>query len=403
MCPESMLTLSLQEARRLAISSQGLHAVNPFGAGKEAVQRCIEQLGYVQIDTISVINRSHHHTLWTRLPSYQEQHLDILQKERRVFEYWAHAAAYLPMQDYRYCLPYMQAIAAGQIHWRNPDPKAMKAVLERSREEGPLMAKDFEHSKQRSDAWGWNWKPAKIALEQLFIEGKLMVSHRQGFQKVYELPERLLPPGLDTSLPSDSEFQRYLILSTLRAHGLAMAAEFSYLRRGMKAGVNKTLQAMQEGGEIIPLQVAGLPGTWYSSLPILESLSRKRVTKNVHLLSPFDNAVIKRKRILQLFDSDYQIECFVPASKRSFGYYCLPILYGTELVGRLDPKADRRNGQFIIKSLHLEKPLKDTQGFVAKLAGKLKVLASFNGCESVTWNPARQDRLGQLLAEELQT
>ncbi len=397
-----MLNLSLHDARRLALVSQGLHARAPFGRGKEAVYRCIEQLSYVQIDTISVIQRSHHHCLWTRVPSYRSAHLDQLQHERRVFEYWAHAAAYLPMQDYRYCRRYMHAIACGQRHWRSPDRKAMDAVLARVRAEGALKAKDFEHPAQRAnDAWGWNWKPAKIALEQLFIQGELMVSHREGFNKVYDLPERLLPSGLDTTLPSDDAFYRYLIERTLRAHGVAMEPEFGYLRKGTRQGIAQMLAGMCEAGEVLALSIAGRPGVWYALPAQLERLAAARVARGVHLLSPFDNAVIQRKRIQQLFDSRYQIECFVPASKREFGYYCLPIVYGTQLVGRLDPKADRQKRQLILRSFHLEQPLKTLDDFIAKLADKLWQVARFNACNEVVWQPAAQDRAGQLLARAL--
>ena len=133
----------------------------------------------------------------------------------------------------------------------------------------------------------------------------------------------------------------------------------------------------------------------------LDTLSRTRVAKSVHLLSPFDNAVIKRKRIQQLFDSDYQIECFVPAPKRRFGYYCLPIMYGTEIVGRLDPKADRRNGEFILRSLHLEKPVNDLEAFTAKLAGKVRQVATFNQCGNIRFKPRKRDVPGRLLADKL--
>lgn len=396
-----MTSVSLPEARRMAVTAQGLHKASPFGAGKAAVQRCIEQLGYIQIDTISVINRSHHHAFWTRVPSYREAHLDALLKERRILEYWSHAAAYLPMQDYRYCLPYMHAIASGEQHWRKPDPRAMARVLARIRDEGPLMARDFEHDGARGEHWGWNWKPAKIALEQLFIEGKLMASHRVGFQKVYDLPERVIPAGIDTTMPTDEEFHRYLIFSTLKAHGLAAEFEFSYLRKGRKAGVRQTLQDMLDAEEVIAITVEQLPGTWYTTPANLEALAGTRVSKNVHLLSPFDNAVIKRKRIQSLFDSQYQIECFVPAPKRQYGYYCLPILHGTEIVGRLDPKADRKNSNFIVRSLHLEKALPDPEKFASALAQKLRQVAQFNDCDSITWSPSGKDRVGILLAKAL--
>lgn len=121
----------------------------------------------------------------------------------------------------------------------------------------------------------------------------------------------------------------------------------------------------------------------------------------MHLLSPFDNAVIKRKRIQQLFDCDYQIEYYVPAHNRRFGYYCLPILFGTDIVGRLDPKADRQNGEFIINSLHLEKPIKDIERFTEKLAEKVKLAATFNNCDKIRWQPAHSDKAGRMLAEKL--
>lgn len=397
-----METVSLAEARRLAVSAQGLHKARPFGRGQRALEACIQHLGYVQIDTISVIRRSQHHCFWTRQPDYQEPDLDRLQKQRRVFEYWTHAAAYVPMQDYRYCLPYMHAIAGGQKHWRQPDPKAMAAVLERVRTEGPLKAQDFEHPPQRTGAWGWNWKPAKIALEQLFIEGQLVVSHREGFQKVYDLPERVLPENLDTTLPSTEEFHRYLILSTLRAHGLATEGEFSYLRKGLQAGIRQCLQSMLEAGELVALRVESLDSVWYSTPAQLEGLPRLRVRKSVHLLSPFDNFVIKRARIQQLFGSDYKLECFVPAKQRRFGYFCLPILYGTELIGRLDPKADRRRGVLLIQSFQLERDVPDMERCIAELAAKLQQLAEFNDCTRVDWHPKVGDRAGHLLAQHLQ-
>ncbi len=396
-----MVEISPREARRLAVISQGLHATNPFGTGKQAVQRCIEHLGYVQIDTISVINRSHHHTVWTRVPSYAEQHLDALQKEGRILEYWAHAAAYLPMQDYRFCLPYMHAVASGQQHWRKPDTRAMQAVLHRIRAEGPLKAKDFDAPETRSTQWGWNWKPAKIALEQLFIEGKLIASHREGFQKVYDLPERVLPPGIDTRMPTDAEFQHHLVRTAIRAHGLVAEPEISYLRKGMKPGVKARLREMVEAGDVLQLNVAGQTQPYYTSAAALETLAARRVATNVHLLSPFDNAVIQRRRIQQLFGSHYQIECFVPAARRQFGYYCLPILYGADIVGRLDPKADQRAGEFIVRALYLEQPVRDEADFARKLAGKLRDVAAFNRCERIVYRPRRGDALGKLLVAEL--
>lgn len=394
-----MLKLSTKEARRLAIIRQGLHNSTPFGSGKNALLSCIKQLGYIQIDTISVINRAHHHTFWTRIPSYQEQQLDALLRERKVMEYWSHAAAYLPMQDYRFCLPYMNAIAAGQKHWCEPDKKMMKKVLERIRVDGPLMARHFAPPKEKKGGPWWSWKPAKQALEQLFIEGKLMVSHRTGFHKVYDLPERVLPSGLNTSTPSKEEFERHLIQRSIQAHGLVAEQEISYLRKGMKPGIKAQINEMLAANEIILIEVNGKP--YYSSPKVMQACSGQRVNKIVSLLSPFDNAIIQRKRVEALFDFNYQIECYVPAAKRRFGYYCLPILYGTEIIGRLDPKADRKNKTFIIQGLFIERDIADVDAFTRKLADKIRHLSHFNNCEKIILKGRKSTEIHKQLANYL--
>src|SRR3954447_1140087 len=188
-----MATSTRNKLRRIALDAQGLLRAAPFGRGVDATHRALEQIGYVQIDTISIVERAHHHTLWNRVPNYRPSHLDKLVSERRAFEYWFHAAAYLPMRDYRFALPRMHALKNGERHWfANRDLKLMKAILDRVRAEGPMMARDFETPKGRAQGW-WNWKPAKRALEQLYMQGDLMISGREGFQKIYDLPERVLP------------------------------------------------------------------------------------------------------------------------------------------------------------------------------------------------------------------
>lgn len=379
-----MIELSTEHARRLVVSRQGLHKSNAFGRGEPALLEGLIRLGYVQIDTISVINRAHHHTLWTRFPTYRDDHLDALQRERKVFEYWSHAAAYLPMQDYRFSLPYMNAIAGGQKHWRKPDKTMMAEVLQRIRTDGALKARDFEASENHKPNFWGTAKPAKIALEQLFIEGQLMISRRDGFQKVYDLPERVLPAGLDTTIPTTEEFCRHLIQRSLQAHGLATAAEIGYLRKGIKLPLSTQIQQMLADNEIVQVGIPGNPNVYYSQSDLVEQASTVRIAKKVHLLSPFDNLVIQRKRIAQLFDYDYQIECYVPEKKRKHGYFCLPILFGDEFVGRLDPKADRKRKSLTIQNLVMEKEIRQIDLFCKELALKIKALAKFNGCHRIT-------------------
>jgi uncharacterized protein YcaQ len=191
--------------RRIALHQQGLLRNESFGRGKGAVLRAIEQIGYVQIDTISIVERAHHHVLGSRVANYRPTMLEQLVGERKLFEYWFHAAAWLPMADYRFSLPRMHQLN-GERHWfKGSNPRLMHEILARIAADGPLRARDFEDTRQSNSGW-WDWKPAKQALEQLFMQGELMVSARQGFQKVYDLPERVLPDWVDTRMPTLDEF-----------------------------------------------------------------------------------------------------------------------------------------------------------------------------------------------------
>ena len=403
-----MIELSQTQAKRLVVNRQGLHKSNAFGRGDSAILECIERLGYVQLDTISVINRAHHHTFWSRIPKYRVDQLDSLQRERKIFEYWPHAAAYLPMQDFRFSLPYMNAIAGGQKHWRTPDKAAMKAVLKRIASEGALKARDFEtgaqslqtqsaRRKKKVDLWG-GAKPAKKALEQLFIEGKLLISHRNGFQKVFDLPERVLPADLDISTPTTEEFSRHLIARTIESQGIATEAEIGYLRKGIMPDLRSQVLQMIADNEIVEIRVHGNKSTYYSRHDIVEQAPSARVAKRVHLLSPFDNIVIQRKRLAKLFDYDYQIECYVPEAKRAHGYFCLPILFGDEFVGRLDPKADRKNRTMQIRNLVIEKKVERVDAFITELARKINHFAMFNGCENTKIDRCNIKKIGSALS-----
>ena len=217
------ISLSLPAARRLILQSQRLYSRRSFGGGVEATLHAIEHLGYVQIDTLSVVARAHLHTLWNRVAGFNQAHIDQLQEKREIFEYWSHALSILPMKDYRYALPRMNRIANGETHWYPKDSKQTKYVMRRIRAEGPLSAKDFNDKKSSKEMWAL--APSKIALEQLFMEGKLMIARRQNFHKVYELRERVLPDNIDTRVPGDAEYCRYLISSFLRSHGLGQVKE----------------------------------------------------------------------------------------------------------------------------------------------------------------------------------
>lgn len=376
-------TLPLSQLRKLTLERQGLLRTKPFGSGKNGVLEAIRHLGYVQIDTISVVERAHHHVLWTRVPGYRAASLEGLVAEKQVFEYWFHAAAYLPMEDYRFALPRMNAIRSGEKHWfKNTDKKLMKEICKRIQTEGPLMARDFIEPVNGQSGW-WDWKPAKQALEQLFIQGELMVVGRSGFQKRYDITERALPESVDTRCPSLYEQAQHLVDVCLRSHGFATLRAFTYLRKGagLRKAVKEVLNQSIADGTVVK---AGLPCKNEVYCDAAALTVRPRPQKRVSLLSPFDSCVIQRDRCRMVYGFDYQIECYVPGPKRRYGYFCLPILYADQLVGRVDCKAERKGKVLNVQSLYLEgfdKQLIDNADrFLHELARAITKFTEFNLC-----------------------
>lgn len=380
--------------RRIALQQQGLLQKDQFGRGKQATLRAIEKTGYLQIDTISVVQRAHHHVLWSRVSNYRPEFLTRLVEERKLFEYWFHAAAWLPMTDYRFALPRMAEINGDRSWFPQQDTALMKSILRRVAEEGPLRARDFEHKRRGSNGW-WDWKPAKQALEQLFMQGELMVSGRDGFQKVYDLPERVLPTEVDTRMPDRHEYAKYLVDTTLRAHGFASLKSITYLRKGkaLRESVREQITARVERGELVAFDFRGQQ--LFIAPHQLESRA-PRSSATVSILSPFDNSLIQRERTLYLFDFDYQIECYLPGHKRQYGYFCLPLLYRDRLVGRIDCKAHRKKKMLEVKDFHLERNVDG--GFETSFHQALYSFAAFNDCDDIVFSKQSQRRRFNLQA-----
>ena len=373
-------SLSLQQVRKLVLLSQRVLPVRQSGNAIAATLSAIEHLGYIQIDTISAIQRAHHHTLWNRNPRYNSSHLEQLTADKKIFEYWSHAAAYLPMRDFRYSLARKQAIANGtQKHWYEPDKQLMNSVLKRIATVGPLMAKDFEHSGKKTGEW--TSKPAKRALESLFIQGELMITSRVNFHKVYDLTERVLPEDTNTTLPSPEEYARFLITRYLQANGLGQATEISYLLRNTKPLVVATLQEMVSTRELLKISVSD--NSYYALPDSLELLNKPLSRRKLKILSPFDNLVIQRKRVQALFNFDYLIECYVPEAKRKYGYFSLPILWDGKLVARMDCRTERKKSLLHIHHLALEPWLIKTDAFTLALSKELEAFLRFNNCSSL--------------------
>ncbi len=369
-------TLTLTQARRLALAA-GAGFDRPPGRGPTAVGALIDRIGFVQIDTISVVERAHHHILASRLAGYQAEWLD----RAPVFEYWAHAAAYLPWRDFRHTLPRKQRIKANGHDWFRAEKAEADLVLERIRAEGPLMARDFEAPK-RTAGW-WDWKPAKRALEYLFMAGDLMVLPRQGFQKVFDLTERVLPPKTDTRIPTAEEHAGWYVDRALDAWGLAARDEIAYQRKEHLGAVDSVLLQKEEDGSLVRVAVEDAPKVpyWVRTADLERVDSLPKPGRNLRILSPFDPFLIHRKRIARLFGFDFTIECYVPAEKRVFGYFALPLFQGEEFVGLLDAKADRTRGVLEVKRVRYDGPPKRRAGFESALTKALGPFAAFNGVQ----------------------
>ena len=413
------LQLSKTEAAKIVLKSQLLDGKIKSAQGKLGFAEIINKLGYVQIDTISVINRAHHHILWSRKNNYKEKYLHDLQaKERLIFEYWTHAMSFIPMQDYKFALPRMQNFNNPKSKWlkyrHDQSKKFFAPVLERIKNEGPLSSSDFENESGKKGGTWWEWKPAKTALEYLFWKGDLMISERKKFQKYYDLTERVLPNNIDTSFPSNKELSYYFVKRALSSLGIASEKEVlkfmqpgktsvSDLQIADKNSIVKAIDELCESGEVTPLIIEAdhKLKNYALSETINKAAGRKKLLPQVHLLSPFDNLIIQRERTKRLFDFDYTIECYVPAPKRKFGYFVVPILWGDKFIGRLDPKADRLTNTLIINNIVFENIPIDYDELIPELSSALWKFALFNGCDKILIKKCKPGSIKSILKSSI--
>jgi hypothetical protein len=393
--------LELVRLRRLALAAQGLLQAQPYGSGLAGARKAINHIGYVQIDTISVVERAHHHVFNSRVPKFKPAMTNQMLLDGDIFEYWSHAAAFLPIADYRFSLPYKHAIKSGQTHWnKTPDKKLMGELLARVRSAGPIRSRDVETNTTKRAGW-WDWKPAKKALEQLYMEGDLMVSDRKGFQKTYDLTERVLPSHVNSQMPSMEELATHIVEQQLRCHGFASLKGLTYLRRHIELrkavkdlinerSAQRTLEQVQvSSGEVFILET----GVLERPLP--------RLKNRILILSPFDNSVIQRERLKALFQYDYQLECYVPAAKRKYGYFCLPLLFRDEFIGRMDCKAHRKINHLEIKSLYFEQHNFDEELVITAFVDAITQFCHFQNCDSVSLTKVHPKQLNQRLQSAL--
>ncbi|MBV8665922.1 MAG: YcaQ family DNA glycosylase [Burkholderiaceae bacterium] len=391
----SELTLSLSDARALQLAAQGLLQTRPQKADKTDVLNAIRAMGALQIDTIHVVARSPYLVLWSRLGDYRQAWLEELLAEGALFEYWAHEACFLPIEDYGlYRHRMLDPAAMGwkySVAWMNEHREAIEALRTHIRHNGPVRSADFERKDGKSGGW-WGWKPEKRSLEVLFTAGELMIARRQNFQRVYDLAERVLPRVLpdwdDKQLPDLAATQRKLLLKAVYALGLAKASWINdYFRNGRgRGGPQPNPESLVEQGALLRARVDGWTTPVYIHplhAELAQAAAGELQASVTTLLSPFDPLVWDRRRALELFDFDYRLECYTPAHKRRYGYFVLPILRRGALVGRLDAKAHRSDGIFEVKALHLEPGVRASAALADDVAQALMRCSAWHGTEKV--------------------
>jgi uncharacterized protein YcaQ len=344
----------VSQARRIWLQAQRLDVFEPFGAGPAATRRAIEHLGYVQIDTINVIERSHHHILFSRIPAYRRADLQQAQSiDKSIFEYWTHALAYVPVRDLRFFLADMKAHRSDPVRWYADVSDAEVAkIVRRIRRDGPITIRDIEDDVLVDKDHPWaSRKPSKRALQRGFFDGRLVIGARQGMVKTYDLMDRHFGEMPMPRPATSRQVDNYLLDRALRSQGIVSLDSICHLDAPRKTGVRATIETRVRKKELVPVAIEGSGKTMHWAMP--ETLATvPDATDLVHILSPFDPLIIQRKRLKLIFDYDHIFEAYVPKDKRKFGYFTLPVLYGDQIVAALDLKADRAAGKLLIQAWH---------------------------------------------------
>ncbi|MGC2177443.1 MAG: winged helix DNA-binding domain-containing protein [Bradyrhizobium sp.] len=345
------IALSKAAARAIWLGAQRLDSEAPFGEGPQATQAAIEHLGYVQIDTIHVIERCHHHILWNRIPDYRRSDLHHAQSvDKSVFEYWTHALSYVPAKDFRFFVPAMKLHRREGHKWFSEvKPADLRKVMRLLKKDGALTIRDIEDDVlvEKVHAWA-SRKPSKRALQLAFYEGRVTISERNGMLKTYELMDRHFGWNKSPKAASTLEITAYLLDRSLRAQGVVSLDSICHLDAPSKKAVRRLIEARVRRKELVPVAIEGAGKQEHWAQP--EALKTAGdVGERVHILSPFDPLIIQRKRTHLIFGYEHLFEAYVPKEKRRLGYFALPVLVGDEIVAALDLKTDRQNRKLLLQ------------------------------------------------------
>jgi uncharacterized protein len=390
--------LTKPQARKIILHAAGLSKSGQFGKGLEAAYKVIDQLGFIQVDTNYVVERAHHHAIAARVPGYKTEWLEELQTDGRIYEFWTRDSGFMPMHEFRFSLPIHDSFSSKWKSLPQPELNLMNKVLDQIAREGPLAAKDFESDRTVKSSGWWDWRPSKVALERLHLTGQLLTTRKKDFHKLYDLTKNIIPTDTDKTMPTIEEFTRHLIVRSLQALGIAYVKEIAWNGRLVKPPVKSELKKLVDAGKVVEVAIEGLKGPLY----MLAGYKKKKINiaGDAFILSPFDILNVFRHRLRDFFDFDYQVECFVPAPKRKYGYFSLPILIGDQFVARMDAKADRKQKMLTIHNLHFEQ-VKMTRPMIEKFCVAMEAFALFNACSEVAITKSNNKILLKTMREKL--
>ena len=344
--------LTKAEARHIWLRAQRLDTSSPFGEGPPATAAAVEHLGYVQIDTINVIERCHHHILWTRIPDYRRADLRQAQSvDKTVFEYWTHALSYVPVKDLRFFVPAMMRHRREGHKWLSGvRPADLRKVLTLIRRDGALTIRDIDDDVlvDKEHLWA-SRKPSKRALQLAFYTGVLTISERNGMLKTYELMQRHFGWDKPPKPASAREASAYLLDRALRAQGVVSLDSICHLDAPSKPSIRRLIEARVRAKQLVPVELEGAGKQEHWARPETLESAGDAASELVHILSPFDPLIIQRKRTHLFFDYEHRFEAYVPKEKRRFGYFALPVLVGDDIVAALDLKTDRKSRELLVQ------------------------------------------------------
>jgi uncharacterized protein YcaQ len=377
--------LSAAQARRIALAAQGFLDPPPTGpVTRRQLQRVIDRVGVVQIDSINVLTRSHELPFFARLGPYPRPLLkDHIERHRRMYEYWGHMASFVPIDQYpllRWRMERELAQVWGASRRDGRFAEYVESVYDQVAKNGPLTAAQLEDGGETGGSW-WGWRDGKLAIEYLFVAGRVTAAGRRGtFERVYDLPERVIPAAvLNRPTPDEAEAHRQLLVISARSLGVATDKDLADYYRLRPTAVRPRLAELVESGDLVPVEVDG----WPSSRTYLHPDARiPRTVDAAALLSPFDSLIWARERTERLFGMRYRIEVYTPRPKRVHGYYVLPFLLGDTLVARVDLKADRQTATLVVPAAFVEPP-HDPATVAPALAQHLRWMADWLELDTV--------------------